>query len=50
MWSSVDGFTRTKFASESVVEHYKDHLVSNEFYQQEGIDYTKTFSPIAKMN
>jgi hypothetical protein len=41
---------RTKFTSEGVVEHHKYHLVAKGFSQQEGIDYTKKFSPIAKMN
>jgi hypothetical protein len=41
---------RTKFTSEGVVERHKACLVVKGFSQQDGIDYTETFSPIAKMN
>jgi hypothetical protein len=41
---------KTKFTSEGVVEHHKSHLVVKGFSQQEGINYTETFSPVAKMN
>ena len=40
----------TKFTSKGAIEHHKDHLVVKGFSQQEGIDYTETFSPIAKIN
>jgi len=39
-----------KFFFEGVVEHHKACLVMKGFSQQEGINYTETFSPIAKMN
>jgi hypothetical protein len=41
---------RTKFTSKGVFEKHKSHLVVKGFSQQEGIDYTKTFSHVAKMN
>jgi hypothetical protein len=41
---------RTKFSSEGVVERHKAHLVVKGFSQQESIDYTETFAPVAKMN
>jgi hypothetical protein len=40
----------TKFASKGVVGCHKDHMVKKGFSQQEGIDYTKKFSLVAKMN
>ena len=30
--------------------NYKDKLVSKGFYEVHGVDYTKTFSPVAKMD
>jgi hypothetical protein len=41
---------KTKFTFEGVVECHKSHLVMKGFSQQEGIEYTKTFSLVAKMN
>jgi hypothetical protein len=41
---------KTKFTFEGVVEHHKACLVAKGFSQQEGIDYTETFSLVAKMN
>jgi hypothetical protein len=40
----------TKFTFEGIVERHKACLVVKGFSQQEGIDYTKTVSPIANMN
>ena len=40
----------TSFTSKGVIEHHKDHLVAKDLFDQEGINYTETFSPIAKMN
>ena len=31
-------------------ERHKDHFVTKQFSQQEGIDYTKIFAPIANIN
>ena len=50
MLLSVDGFTRKKFTSGSVVEHHKAHLFAKGLSQQKGIDYSNTFSHVAKMN
>ena len=41
---------QTKFTFDGVFEHRKDHLVMKGLSQQEWIDYTETFYPIAKMN
>ena len=41
---------RIKFTSNGVVEYHKAYLVTKSFYYKEGIDYTNTFSLVAKMN
>ena len=40
---------KTKFTSDGAIERYKVRLVARGFSQEEGIDYTETFAPIAKM-
>eukprot|EP00253_Pinus_taeda_P005926 PITA_05926 len=41
---------RTKFGLDGKVDKHEAHLVAKGFSQVEGIDYTETFSPVAKMN
>jgi len=41
---------RTKFRPNGKVDKHKAHLIAKCFSQVEGIDYTKTFSPVSKMN
>lgn len=33
---------------EPLINRYKAHLVDKSFHQQDGFDFTKTFSPVAK--
>ncbi|CAM8880470.1 unnamed protein product [Rhodiola kirilowii] len=40
---------RIKLKSDGSIEHYKAHVVAKGFTQVEGIDYSETFAPVAKM-
>jgi hypothetical protein len=39
---------KIKFQVDGIIERYKTHLVTRGFTQQEGIDYSETFSPLIK--
>ena len=41
---------RTKYATDGYVDKYKARPVAKGFSQVEGIDYSETFAPVAKMN
>jgi hypothetical protein len=38
-----------KFKSDGSISRFKAHFVARGFSQQEGLDYSKTFSPVIKM-
>ena len=41
---------KTKFGPDGKVDRHKSRIVTKAFSQVEGIDYTKTFSHVFKMN
>lgn len=40
---------RHKYNSDGTISHYKARFVARGFSQQEGVDYTDTFSPLIKL-
>ncbi|KAL0403982.1 UNVERIFIED_CONTAM: hypothetical protein Sradi_2039000 [Sesamum radiatum] len=41
---------RTKYNEHGKIDKYKEHLVAKVYSEQQGIDYTKGFAPVARMD